>query len=459
MRAPEPYDLVVLGAGSGGVRAARIAAGHGARVAICESDRVGGTCVLRGCIPKKFLVYAAHYRESFADAAAYGWTVDGARHDWGALIRAKDAELDRLHGIYCRLLDEAGVATIMGRAVLRDARTVQVGGRLLRADQIILAVGGWPRVPPFPGHDLAITSNEALSLPERPRRVLVIGGGYIAVEFAGIFNGLGSEVVLAYRGEQILRGFDHDVRGALAQELRAHGVDVRVGLSPIAIRRVDQGLETTMGDGSTFASDQVLVATGRAPNTAGLGLEEAGVNLAEDGSVVVNDQLASSVPHIHAVGDVTNLMNLTPVATAQGHALADTLFGGANRTVDLHAVPSAVFSQPPIATVGVTEEEARASGRPIDVYRTSFRALLHTLTGRGSKVMMKLVVDRGNSRILGAHMVGDDAPEIMQMVAVAIRAGATKADFDATIGIHPTTAEEFVTLRTPVAEKEGAFAG
>ena len=459
MRAPERYDLVVLGAGSGGVRAARIAAGHGAKAAICESDRVGGTCVLRGCIPKKFLVYAAHYRENFADAAAYGWTVDGARHDWNALIRAKDAELDRLHGIYCRLLDEAGVTTVMGRAVLRDAHTVQVGGRLLRADRIIVAVGGWPRVPPFPGHDLAITSNEALSLPDRPPRVLVIGGGYIAVEFAGIFNGLGSDVVLAYRGEQILRGFDHDVRAALAQELRAHGIDVRVGLSPIAIRRLEHGLETTMGDGSTLESDQVLVATGRAPNTAGLGLEEAGVELAEDGSVVVNDQLQSSVPHIHAVGDVTNLMNLTPVATAQGHALADTLFGGSNRTVDLHAVPSAVFSQPPVATVGATEEQARAAGRPIDVYRTSFRALLHTLTGRDSKVMMKLVVDRGNGRILGAHMVGDDAPEIMQTVAVAIRAKATKADFDATIGIHPTTAEEFVTLRTPIAEKEGAFAG
>lgn len=459
MRAPEPYDLAVLGAGSGGVRAARIAASHGAKVAICESDRVGGTCVLRGCIPKKFLVYAAHYRESFADAAAYGWTVDDVRHDWSALIRAKDAELDRLHGIYCRLLDEAGVTTVMGRAVLRDTHTVQVGGRLLRANRIIVAVGGWPRVPPFPGHDLAITSNEALSLPHRPKRVLVIGGGYIAVEFAGIFNGLGSEVVLAYRGEQILRGFDNDVRGAITNELRTHGVDVRVGISPIAIRRTDHGLETTMGDGSTFLSDQVLVATGRAPNTAGLGLEEAGVDLAEDGSVVVDDQLTSSVPHIYAVGDVTNLLNLTPVATAQGHALADALFGGSNRTVDLHAVASAVFSQPPIATVGLTEEKARASGRPIDVYRTSFRALLHTLTGRDSKVMMKLVVDRGDDRILGAHMVGDDAPEIMQMVAVAIRANATKADFDATIGIHPTTAEEFVTLRTPVAEKEGAFAG
>ncbi|MCY4002376.1 MAG: glutathione-disulfide reductase [Rhodospirillales bacterium] len=459
MRTPESYDLVVIGAGSGGVRAARIASGHGAKVAICESDRVGGTCVLRGCIPKKFLVYAAHYQESFADAAAYGWTVDGARHDWGALIRAKDAELDRLNGIYCRLLDEAGVVTVMGRAILLDPHTVQVGGRLLRADRIIVAVGGWPSVPPFPGNDLAITSNEALSLAERPDRVLIIGGGYIAVEFAGIFNGVGSEVVLAYRREQILRGFDGDVRAAITEELRAHGVDVQVGLAPERIRRTGDGLQTTMGDGSTFLGDQVLVATGRAPNTADLGLEEAGVELAQDGSVIVNDQLATSVPHIYAIGDVTNLLNLTPVATAQGHALADTLFGGSARSVDLSAVPSAVFSQPPIATVGWTEEKARASGRPIDVYRTSFRALLHTLTGRDSKVMMKLVVDREDGRILGAHMVGDDAPEIMQMVGVAIRAGATKADFDATIGIHPTTAEEFVTLRTPVAEKEGAFAG
>jgi len=459
MRTPESYDLVVLGAGSGGVRAARIAAGHGAKVAICESDRVGGTCVLRGCIPKKFLVYAAHYRETFADAAAYGWTVDAARHDWGALIRTKDTELDRLNGIYCRLLDDAGVDTVMGRAVLLDPHTVQVGGRLLRADRIIVAIGGWPSVPPFPGNDLAITSNEALSLAERPDRVLIIGGGYIAVEFAGIFNGVGSEVVLAYRREQILRGFDGDVRAAITEELRALGVDVQVGISPERIRRTDDGLQTTMGDGSTFLSDQVLVATGRAPNTADLGLEEAGVKLAQDGSVIVDDQLATSVPHIYAIGDVTNLLNLTPVATAQGHALADTLFGSSARSVDLSAVPSAVFSQPPIATVGWTEEKARASGRSIDVYRTSFRALLHTLTGRDSKVMMKLVVDREDGRILGAHMVGEDAPEIMQMVGVAIRAGATKADFDATIGIHPTTAEEFVTLRTPVAEKEGAFAG
>ena len=447
----EPFDLVVLGAGSGGVRAARIAAGHGARVAICESMRVGGTCVLRGCIPKKFLVYASHYRESFADASAYGWTVDNPRHDWGALIRAKDTELDRLHGIYCRLLDDAGVTTLMGRAVLRDTHTVQVGERNLKADHIIVAVGGWPRVPPFPGHEHAITSNEALTLPECPRRIVVIGGGYIAVEFAGIFNGLGSQVTLAYRGEQILRGFDDDVRAAAARELRSSGIDVRVHLSPEAIESAEDGLHARMGDGSTIPCDQVLVATGRGPNTMGLGLEEAGVDLAENGAVIVDNQLRSSVPHIYAVGDVTNLLNLTPVATAQGHALADNLFDGTNRRVDLHDVPSAVFSQPPIATVGLTEERAMASGASIDVFRTSFRALLHTLTGRDTQVMMKLIVRRDDNRILGAHMVGDDAPEIMQMVAVAMRANATKADFDATIGIHPTTAEEYVTLRTPVA--------
>lgn len=449
--APKPFDLVVIGAGSGGVRAARIAAGHGARAAICESMRVGGTCVLRGCIPKKLLVYASHYRESFADASAYGWTVDNPRHDWSALIRAKDTELDRLHGIYCRLLDDAGVTTFMGRATLRDAHTVQVGEHTLQTEHIIVAVGGWPRVPPLPGHEHAITSNEALTLPERPRRILVIGGGYIAVEFAGIFNGLGSEVTLAYRGEQILRGFDHDVRAAATRELRASGIDLRVQLSAEAIEPTEDGLNAHMNDGSTIPCDQVLVATGRVPNTAGLGLEEAGVDLAVNGAIVVDDQLCSSVPHIYAVGDVTNLLNLTPVATAQGHALADNLFGGTSRGVDLTGVPSAVFSQPPIATVGLTEEKARASGAPVDVFRTSFRALLHTLTGRDTQVMMKLIVRRDDDRILGAHMVGDDAPEIMQMVAVAMRANATKADFDATIGIHPTTAEEYVTLRTPVA--------
>ncbi len=460
MQAPESYDLVVLGAGSGGVRAARVAAGHGARVAICERDRVGGTCVLRGCIPKKLLVYAAHYREEFSDAAAYGWSVARADHDWGALIRAKDAELDRLHGLYCRLLEDAGVATVLGRAVLRDPHTVAVGDRLLRAGQILVAVGGWPRIPSFPGHELAITSNEALSLAARPERILVIGGGYIAVEFAGIFRGLGSEVVLAYRGERILRGFDREVRAALTTEMQARGIDVRVGLSPASIRRTAQGLETRMQDGSTVSSDQVLMATGRAPNTAGLGLEEAGVELAGNGAVVVDRRLCSSVPHVHAVGDVTDRHNLTPVATAQGHALADRLFGGSERAVDLTAVPSAVFSQPPVATVGATEEQARSGGAAIDVYRASFRALRHTLTGRAGRILIKLVVDRETGRVLGAHMVGDDAPEIVQMAAVAMRAGATKADFDATLGIHPTTAEEFVTLRTPVAaEPDGARSG
>ncbi len=454
MEAPESYDLVVLGAGSGGVRTARIAAGHGARVAICESERVGGTCVLRGCIPKKLLVYAAHYHEEFGDAAAYGWSVANVHHDWEKLLRAKDAELDRLNGIYCRLLDEAGVMTVMGRAVLRDAHTVAVGERVLRAGQIVVAVGGWPRVPSFPGHELAITSNEALSLAALPQRVLIIGGGYIAVEFAGIFNGLGSQVTLAYRGERILRGFDQDVRASLTTELQVRGIDVRVGVAPAAIRRTGDGLETRMRDGSVVASDQVLIAAGRVPNTSGLGLEEAGVELGDNGAVIVDRRLRTSVPHIHAVGDVTDRFHLTPVATAQGHALADALFGHSERFVDLSAVPSAVFSQPPIATVGATEEQARAEGTATDVYRTSFRALRHTLTGRPGKVMIKLVVNREDGRILGAHMVGDDAPEIMQMVAVAMRAGATKADFDTTIGIHPTTAEEFVTLRTPTTAED-----
>ena len=415
MTTDESYDLVVIGAGSGGVRAARIAAGHGARVAICESTRVGGTCVLRGCIPKKLLVYASHYREGFADAAAYGWSVGEPRHDWSALIRAKDTELDRLNRIYCSLLDGAGVSTVMGRGTLVDPHTVRVGERTLRAGRIIVAVGGWPSVPSFPGSELAITSNEALALPERPERILIVGGGYIAVEFAGIFNGLGSEVTLAYRGDRILRGFDGDVRDAVTRELQASGIDVRVGLTPKEIRQTADGLSTRMETGPEFSSDQVLVATGRAPNTKGLGLDSAGVEVRDDGAIVVDHELRTSVPHIFAVGDVTNLVNLTPVATAQGHALADTLFGDSARQVDLSAVASAVFCQPPVATVGLTEDEARASGQEIDIYRTSFRPLLHTLTGRDTQVMMKLVVGRNDDRILGAHMVGDDAPEIMQM--------------------------------------------
>lgn len=450
------YDLVVIGAGSGGVRAARVAAGHGARVAICESVRVGGTCVLRGCIPKKLLVYASAFAEEFEDAAAFGWTLGERAHDWPRLIAAKDAELDRLHGVYRRLLDEAGVETIEGRARVAGPRAVAVAGRTLRTERILVATGGAPSMPDLPGKEHAITSDGALALPALPGRVAIVGGGYIAVEFAGIFRGLGSEVTLAYRGEQILRGFDRDVRDAVADEMRARGIDVRTGTPPAAIERRGDGLVLRAGDGGEFPCDQVLLATGRAPNTAGLGLEEAGVELTPRGAVRVDDALRSSVPSIHAVGDVTDRLNLTPVATAEGHALADALFGGGGRRIDLGNVPSAVFCQPPAASVGLTEEAARAAGRGVEVFRASFRPLRHTLTGRETRAMVKLVVDRADGSILGAHMVGEDAPEIMQMAAVARGAGATKADFDATLGIHPTTAEEFVTLRTPV---EGAGGG
>lgn len=449
------HDLVVIGAGSGGVRAARIAAGHGARVAICESVRVGGTCVLRGCIPKKLLVYASAFAGEFEDAAAFGWTVEGTSHDWPRLIAAKDAELDRLHGIYCRLLDDAGVETVHGEARIEGPHAVTVAGRTLRTERILVATGGAPTVPDLPGAELGITSDGALALPERPDRVAIVGGGYIAVEFAGIFRGLGTEVTLAYRGEQVLRGFDRDVRDAVAEEMRGHGIDVRTGTSPAAVERHDGGLVLRDGDGGAFPCDQVLFATGRRPNTAGIGLGEAGVELTASGAVRVDDSLRSSVPSIYAVGDVTDRVNLTPVATAEGHALADTLFGGNERRIALDNVPSAVFCQPPAATVGLSEEAAREAGREVEVFRTSFRPLRHTLTGRETRAMMKLVVDRRDGSILGAHMVGEDAPEIMQMVAVARGAGATKADFDATLGIHPTTAEEFVTLRTPAGGADG----
>ncbi len=453
----KPFDFVVIGGGSGGVRAARIAALHGARVALCESDRLGGTCVLRGCIPKKFLVYASGFSEAFEDAAAFGWNIGPSVHDWPRLIAAKDAELDRLAGVYRGLLDDVGVEVIEAHTRLTGPNTAEAGGRTLEAERILIAVGGKPSIPPkLPGSELAITSEEALSLPSMPERVAVVGGGYIAVEFAGIFHGLGAKTVLAYRGEQILRGFDSDVRGALAAEMKAAGLEVRTGMSPRAIEKRKGRLALRMEDGNDIECDQVLLATGRRPSTTDLGLEEVGVKMDErSGAVIVNDNLQSSIPSIYALGDVTNRLNLTPVATAEGHALADSLYGGNPRSVDLSGVPSAIFSQPPVSTVGLSEERAREAGHEVEIFRSSFKPLRHTITGRKTNIMMKLIVDRSNRLILGAHMVGEEAPEIMQMLAVARTAGATKEHFDATLGIHPTTAEEFVTLREPVDNGTG----
>ncbi len=445
------YDLFVIGGGSGGVRGARMAAARGARVAVVEEDRYGGTCVIRGCVPKKLLVYASHFHEDFADAAGFGWAVEGARFDWAALIANKDREIGRLESVYERLLADAGVASLRGHARLLDAHTVEVGDRKYSAETILIASGGHPVFPPGHGWEHAISSNQAFHLERLPERVLVYGGGYISVEFAGIFNGMGARVTQVYRGPQILRGFDDDVRDTLAGELVMIGVELRVETLIDRIEKTGDGLEVHLSDGSTLESDLVMAATGRRPNTQNLGLEAAGVALNDKGAVKVDTYSRSSQPNIYAVGDVTDRINLTPVAIQEAMAFVDTVYGGRPRPMDHETVPSAVFSQPPVGTVGLTEERARAKYGTIDVYRSTFRPMKHTLSGRDEKTMVKLIVERAGQKVIGAHMVGLDAPEIIQGVAIAIKAGATKADFDATVGIHPTAAEEFVTLREPLA--------
>ncbi|MCC6470758.1 MAG: glutathione-disulfide reductase [Alphaproteobacteria bacterium] len=446
------YDLFVIGAGSGGVRASRIAAGHGAKVAIAEAWRVGGTCVLRGCVPKKLLVYGSHVAHDIEDAAGFGWTIGRATHDWPKLIANKDKELDRLHGVYLKLLSNAGVELIEGEARVVAPDAVEVNKKRVTARTILVATGGWPVIPDIPGRQLAITSNEALDLKHRPERIVIVGGGYIAVEFAGIFAALGSKVTQLYRGEMILRGFDTDVRTFLADEIRKKDIDLRLRTDATRIDSTMRGLAVTLTTGQVIDADAVMMATGRAPNTKKLGLAEVGVALKPNGAVIVDEWSRSSMPSIYAVGDVTDRINLTPVAIAEGHAFADTVFGGKPRKMDHANVPSAVFSQPSVSVVGLSEDAARAKGIALDIYRTSFRPMKHTLSGRDERMLMKLVVERATDRVLGAHMVGADAPEIIQGLAVAMKAGATKADFDATIGIHPTAAEEFVTMRTKTAE-------
>lgn len=444
-------DLFVIGGGSGGVRAGRIAAGHGARVAVAEEYRYGGTCVIRGCVPKKLLVYASEYAHGFQDAAGFGWSVGDTSFDWPTLIANKDKEIGRLERIYRGLFENAGAKTYDGRARLLDAHTVEVAGQKITAGTILIATGGTPVKPEIPGAELMITSNEAFHLPAQPKRVVVLGGGYIAVEFAGIFNGLGSQVSLVYRGEQILRGFDDDIRNHLAAEITKSGINLRVKTDIVKLEKAADGsLLLHLGDGSSIACDAVMAATGRKPNTQGLGLEAVGVALDGDGAVQVDAWSQSSVPHIYAVGDVTNRINLTPVAIREGHAFADTVFGNKPRQADHADVPSAVFSQPPVGSVGLTEVQARQRYSAVDIYRTSFKPMRHTLSGRDERILMKLVVDAASDRVLGAHMVGPEAGEIIQGIAIAIKAKATKADFDATVGIHPTAAEEFVTLREKV---------
>jgi glutathione reductase (NADPH) len=426
------------------VRASRVAASCGARVAIAEPGRFGGTCVNVGCIPKKLFAYAAHYREDFEVAKSFGWTLGGASFDWRTLLANKDREIARLNGVYESALVKAGVAILRARATVVDPHTVEVDGRRITARHILVATGSWPTVPEIPGRELAITSNEAFFLEALPRRALVVGGGYVALEFASIFNGLGVDTTVAYRGPRLLRGFDEDLRERLADEMRKKGVAIRLQANPAAL---EKGIRVTYEDGGTQEVDLVLFATGRKPNTAGLGLEAAGVRLADDGAVVVDEYSRSTVESIHAIGDVVNRINLTPVATAEAMWLVRTLFRGEPTPVDHENVPTAVFSDPNVATVGLGEQEARRRFAAVDIYKTSFRALKHTLGGYEERTFMKLVVDAATQRVVGAHMIGPEAGEIIQGLAIAVKLGATKAQFDATIGIHPTAAEEFVTMR------------
>ena len=449
------FDLFTIGAGSGGVRASRVAASLGARVAVAEDTYLGGTCVNAGCVPKKLFVYASHYREDFEDALAYGWSLGPSRRfDWKTLLENKDGEIQRLNGVYARLLDESGVERIEGRATLRGPHTVAVGEARHTAAHILVAVGSEPSLPRIPGIEHAITSDHAFHLERFPERVVVGGGGYIAVEFAGIFHGMGAEVIQLYRGPLFMRGFDDDVRRVLADEMRKRGIDLRFEKNPTAIERDGAGLRLRMDDGSTLEADQVLYATGRVPKTRDLGLEEVGVELGQSGAVIVDDHSCSSVPHIYAIGDCTDRLMLTPVAFAEGIAFANTVFAGTPTRPDHSGVPTAVFSQPPIGCVGLTEAEARERCGEIDVYRSSFRPMKHTLTGRDETTLMKLIVERASDRVVGCHMVGPDAGEITQGLAIALKCGATKAQFDATIGIHPTAAEEFVTMREKVPDPE-----
>ena len=444
------YDLFTIGAGSGGVRASRVSAGLGARVAIAEERYLGGTCVNVGCIPKKLLVYASHYTEDFEDARAYGWTVGKSSFDWATLIRNKDREIARLNEVYRKLLDQSGVKQIEGRARIVDQNTVAIGDRTFSAKNILIATGSWPSVPEIPGIEHAITSNEAFHLKQLPRRVIVVGGGYIAVEFASIFHGLGAETTELYRGPLFLRGFDHDVRQVMAEEMRKKEIDLRFDLNIESIEQADDHLLATLSDGSKLEADQIMYATGRLPATSDLGLEEAGVELNQKGAVVVDEFSRSTVANIWAIGDVTDRINLTPVAIHEGMALAETLFHDRPTKPDHENVASAVFSQPQIGAVGLNETKARERYTELEIFRTRFRPLKHTLTGQDETTMMKLIVDRASGRVVGAHMVGPEAGEIIQGIAIAIKCRATKAEFDATIGLHPTSAEEFVTMRESV---------
>ena len=451
------YDLVVIGAGSGGVRAARVAASHGAKVAIVEEFRVGGTCVIRGCVPKKLYVLASRFKDEFEDAAGFGWRVGDSAFDWPSLVAAKEKEITRLSGLYVETLNNANVELIRARATLAGENLVHLSdGRTVGARYILVATGGAPMLAPHvPGIEWAISSNEIFDLPSFPQRLLIVGAGYIAVEFASVFARLGAQVCLAYRAELPLRGFDEDLRARLAEALSHAGVTHHAGALPTRIDKCAGGLAVAMSDGRTIEFDAVLIATGRRPLTRNLGLERAGVETRENGAVRVDAFSRSNIPSIYAVGDVTDRVNLTPVAIREGHAFADTVFGDAPTAVDHELVPSAVFTTPEIGTVGLSEGVARERFAALDIYETSFRPLRATLSGRAERVYMKLVVDAESQRVLGAHIFGPEAGEMAQLVAISLRMGATKRDFDATMAVHPTMAEELVTMRTPARRHRG----
>lgn len=447
-------DLFVIGGGSGGVRAARIAADYGAKVIVAEEYRMGGTCVIRGCVPKKLMVYASHVHRELQDAAGFGWTIPSAEFDWPTFIGRKDKEIARLEAAYTANVEKSGAKIIKSRAVLEDVHTIRLGtGEIVTAKYILIATGGTPNHGlAIPGIEHVISSNEVFHLAQQPRSIVIQGGGYIALEFACIFAGLGSEVTLVYRGENILRGFDEDVRSHVRAEMEKAGIKIVTGCTVSEVNKRGEGFEAHLSNGSKVPADQVMFAIGRYPNVAGLGLEKAGVEMnARDGSIVVDGFSQTSVPHIYAVGDVTNRINLTPVAIREGHAFADTVFGNRPVRVDHADIPTAVFTQPEVGTVGLTEAQARAAFTHVDIYKADFKPLKATISGSTSRVMMKLIVDGVSDRIVGCHIVGPEAGEMIQVIGVAVKMKATKADFDSTMAVHPTAAEELVTMRKPSA--------
>ncbi|MFK8041001.1 glutathione-disulfide reductase [Congregibacter sp.] len=443
------FDLFVIGAGSGGVRAARMAAGFGARVAIAEDRYMGGTCVNVGCVPKKLYVYASEFGKAFDDAREFGWDSGDRHFEWSTLRDNKKTEIARLNAIYRNMLDGANATLIDGRARIIDANTVAVGDQHYTASKILIATGGWPYKPDFPGNDLSVTSNEVFDLENFPERLLIIGGGYIAVEFAGIFNGLGSRVTQLYRGPLFLRGFDSDIRAHAAQEIRKTGVDLRFETNIVSAKRTSDGIEVELTDGSSIEVDAILCAAGRRPHLDGLGLENTGVKLTSHGTIDVDEHFQTAESSIYALGDVIGGMELTPVALAEGMSFARRQYGDLQKDVDYDFIPTAVFCQPNIGTVGFTESAAEIEFGDITLYKSTFRPMKHTISGRDEKTFMKLIVDDATDRVVGVHMMGPDAGEIIQGIGIALKAGATKATFDSTIGIHPTAAEEFVTMREP----------